>query len=106
MLLQVPSSSRVNTGPASPLLPTTPAGASAGCELFTSDGRALPLVGARLVGEAQGGLARLVLEQKFANTYAENLKVTYRMPLPADGAVSGYEFVIGERVVKGTVDKK
>jgi Ca-activated chloride channel family protein len=63
-------------------------------------------VGARLVGEAQGGLARLVLEQKFANTYAENLKVTYRMPLPADGAVSGYEFVIGERVVKGAVDKK
>ncbi|HTL34861.1 MAG TPA: VIT domain-containing protein, partial [Kofleriaceae bacterium] len=88
------------------LLPTTPAGASAGAELFTSDGRALPLVGARLVGEAQGGLARLVLEQKFANTYAENLKVTYRMPLPADGAVSGYEFVIGERVVKGVVDKK
>ncbi|HUS31143.1 MAG TPA: VIT domain-containing protein, partial [Kofleriaceae bacterium] len=88
------------------LLPTTPAGASAGAELFTSDGRALPLIGARLIGEAQGGLARLVLEQTFANTYAENLKVTYRMPLPADGAVSGYEFVIGERVVKGAVDKK
>ena len=101
MLLSLPSSSRVNS-----LLPTTIEGASAGCELVTSDGRALALVAATLRGEAQGGLARLVLEQRFENPYSETLKVTYRMPLPADGAISGYEFVIGERVVKGQVDKK
>src|SRR5512143_3000157 len=101
MLLQLPSSSRVHS-----LLPSTPEGASAGAELVTSDGRALPLLGAQLRGEAQGGIARLVLEQTYANTYAENLRVTYRMPLPADGAVSGYEFQIGERVVVGVVDRK
>ncbi|MEO8554434.1 MAG: VIT domain-containing protein, partial [Kofleriaceae bacterium] len=84
--------------------PTT--GTSTGAEVVASDGRALPLTGARLVGEAQGGLARLVLEQTFANHYTEVLKVTYRMPLPADGAVSGYEFEIGKRTVKGVVDKK
>jgi Ca-activated chloride channel family protein len=72
----------------------------------TSDGRSLALVGARLLGEAQGGLARLVLEQMFENTYDENLRVTYRMPLPADGAVSGYEFELGDRIIKGTIDKK
>jgi Ca-activated chloride channel family protein len=72
----------------------------------TSDGRSLALVAARLVGEASGGLARLVLEQRFENAYDENLRVTYRMPLPADGAISGYEFVIGERTVKGVIDKK
>ncbi|HEU4613688.1 MAG TPA: VIT domain-containing protein, partial [Kofleriaceae bacterium] len=88
------------------LLPTTPEAASAGCELVTSDGRALALVSACLRGEAQGGLARLVLEQRFENPYDETLKVTYRMPLPADGAVSGYEFVIGERTIKGVIDKK
>ena len=33
--------------------------------------------------------------------YAEPLRVTYRMPLPADGAVSGYAFEIGERVDQG-----
>lgn len=101
MLLSLPSTSRVNS-----LLPATPSGASAGAELVTTDGRLVPLVGARLVGEARGGVARLVLEQQFANRYAETLKVTYRMPLPADGAISGYEFVIGERTIKGTVDKK
>lgn len=88
------------------LLPSTPAGASAGAELVTSDGRSLALVAARLVGEAQGGLARLVLEQVFENNYEENLRVTYRMPLPADGAVSGYEFELGDRVIRGTVDRK
>ncbi|HEY5951084.1 MAG TPA: VIT domain-containing protein, partial [Kofleriaceae bacterium] len=88
------------------LLPTTLEGAHSGAELVTSDGRALALVAATLRGEAQGGLARLVLEQRFENPYSETLKVTYRMPLPADGAISGYEFVIGERVVKGVIDKK
>jgi len=90
----------------SALFPTTPEGASAGAELVTSDGRVLALVDARLTGDAAGGLARLVLEQTFANHHQDVLKVTYRMPLPADGAVSGYEFVIGERTVKGVVDKK
>jgi Ca-activated chloride channel homolog len=101
MFLQLPSTSRV---PA--LFPTTPEGASAGAELVTSDGRALALTAARLIGEAGGGIARLVLEQTFANHDSDILKVTYRMPLPADGAVSGYEFVIGDRTVKGVVDKK
>ncbi len=102
MYAQLPSS----TPAVSSLLPKTPAGASAGAELVTSDGRSLALVSARLIGEAQGGLARLVLEQTFENSYDENLRVTYRMPLPADGAVSGYEFAIGDRVIRGTIDKK
>src|SRR5262245_36798360 len=78
----------------------------AGAELVTADGRSLPLVSAALRADAQAGLARLVLEQRFENTYAETLHVTYRMPLPADGAVSGYAFQIGERVIVGRVDKK
>jgi len=101
MFLSLPSSSRVRA-----LLPTTPEGASSGAELVTSDGRSLALVSATLRGEAQGGIARLVLEQRFENTYDENLRVTYRMPLPADGAVSGYGFEIGERVITGVVDRK
>ena len=101
MILPLPSTSRV---PA--LLPITPEGASRGAELVTSDGRALALVSAALRGEAAGGIARLVLEQRFANPYDEALHVVYRMPLPADGAVSGYAFEIGERVITGVVDKK
>lgn len=75
-------------------------------EVTTTDGRSLPLVGAKLRGEAKGGLARLVLEQTFENRFAETLNVTYRMPLPADGAVSAYAFEIAGRTITGRVDKK
>ena len=89
-----------------PHFPTHQQGASTGAELFTMDGKTLPLVASTLTAEAQGGIARLVLEQAYLNSYDETLRVTYRMPLPAEGAVSGYEFEIAGRVIRGVVDKK
>lgn len=77
-----------------------------GAEMETSDGRSLPLASAHLRVDAKGGIARAVLEQVFENPYEESLKVTYRMPLPADGSVSGYAFAIGARTVAGRVDRK
>lgn len=77
-----------------------------GCELVTKDGRALPLVATHLRAECAGGLARYVLEQTFVNVHDETLHVTYKLPLPADGAVSGYAFQIGLRTVSGRVDPK
>ena len=53
-------------------------------------GRALPLVAARLETRAGGGLARVLLEQRFHNPHDEPLRVTYQLPLPADAAVSGF----------------
>ena len=79
---------------------------SSGGRLVTADGRTLPLKGASLRAEARGGVARVVLEQRFTNPYAEPLAVTYLMPLPADGAVSGYAFTVGERRIVGEVDKR
>jgi Ca-activated chloride channel family protein len=77
-----------------------------GGRLVTADGRTLPLRGATLKADARGGVARVVLEQRFENVYDEPLHVTYLMPLPADGAVSGYAFTLGARRVIGEVDKK
>ena len=77
-----------------------------GALLVTSDGRALPLLSSRLVAEANGGIARVVLEQTFENRHEETLRVTYKMPLPPDGAVSGYEFQVGLRTIKGHVEPK
>ena len=77
-----------------------------GPELLTPDGRSLPLVSAKLRVEAGGGLARVVLEQTFENPYDDTLRVTYKMPLPVDGAVSGYAFRIGTRTISGKVDRK
>lgn len=77
-----------------------------GAEILTPDGRSLPLVSARLRVEAGGGLARVVLEQTFDNPYDDTLRVTYKMPLPVSGAVSGYAFTIGARTITGRVDRK
>ncbi len=102
MVMSLPSPSRL----VQPPFPTTKQGASAGCELVTTDGRTLALTNASLRVDARGGIARCVLEQRFENKFEERLHVTYRMPLPADGAVSGYAFTIGDRVVRGVVDRK
>ena len=74
--------------------------------LVSVEGKALPLLGAVVSGEAEGGLASVVLRQSFANTGGEALEVTYAFPLPADGAVAGYEFRIGERRVVGEIDRR
>src|SRR5262245_5058780 len=82
--------------------PTVP---SSGGRLVAPDGRTLPLRGIEIRGEARGGLARVLLRQRFANAYREPLRVTYQVPLPADGALAGYAFLIGERRIVGEVDR-
>ncbi|HEY8079758.1 MAG TPA: VIT domain-containing protein [Labilithrix sp.] len=77
-----------------------------GPELVGEDGRVVPLASASLRIEAGGGLARIVLEQTFENASDDVLRLTYKMPLPVDGAVSGYAFVIGDRKIIGRVDPK
>ncbi|HYD40313.1 MAG TPA: VIT domain-containing protein [Anaeromyxobacter sp.] len=73
--------------------------------LVAADGRALPLVSAHVRAEARGGLARTVLVQTFRNVHAEPLQVTYLLPLPHAGAVSGFAFRLDGRRVVGAVDR-
>src|SRR3954471_5168689 len=74
-------------------------------KLVTASG-ALPLEHVALRVTARGGMARVVLEQTFANHHPDPLALTYVLPLPADGAVSGFTFRIGERLIEGEVDAR
>lgn len=47
-----------------------------------------------------------VLEEHYTNTSTRALDVTHTIPLPADGAVTAFEIVSGERVAKGVCKKK
>lgn len=105
MTLSLPTLSSLKTM-FEPLAPENDALLARGAELVTTDGRPMPLTSARLSAEAGGGLARYVLEQTFENPYDDPLHVTYKMPLPVDGAVSGYAFRVGERTIAGTVMAK
>lgn len=77
-----------------------------GGRMISADGRALPLTSTSLSVGAKGGLARVVVEQRFENPYQEPLSVTYSLPLPEEGAVSGFSFCVRGRRTVGRVDKK
>jgi Ca-activated chloride channel homolog len=78
---------------------------SSGGRLVATDGRALTLRSLAIRAEARGGLARAELRQRFVNSHAEPLRVTYLVPLPQDAALAGYAFRIGERRIVGEVDR-
>lgn len=79
---------------------------SGGGVLVSLEGKTLPLRGVSLQAVAEAGLARVILGQLFANPYEEPLKVVYSIPLPAEGAVGGYEVRIGPRVIRGVIDTR
>ena len=85
---------------------TSQAAAMTQSQLVAPSDHALALRSAALRVDACAGLGRVVLEQCFANAYDESLHVTYRLPLPADAAVSGFRFHIGERVIEGEIDRR
>jgi len=74
-----------------------------GGRLVAPDGRELLLTGVELCARAAGGRAWVTLVQRFQNPFEEPLRLRYLVPLPADAAVSGYEFEVGERRVRGVV---
>lgn len=79
---------------------------SVGGRMVSTDGRALLLAHSTLRAEARGGVCRVVLVQRFENPHDEALEVTYSLPLPSDGAVSGFAFEMNDARVVGVVDKK
>lgn len=85
--------------------PTTTTSTHGG-RLVATDGRELPLASVHLACVAGGGIARAVLTQTFENPFDEPLTVRYLLPLPSDGAVSGFSFLLGDQRVVGEVTGK
>ena len=77
--------------------------ASNGARLVSFTGEVLPLKSITLTGTATAGIARIRLQQHFTNPYSGPLELTYSFPLPADGAVAGYEIRAGQREIKGQI---
>ncbi|MEZ4433578.1 MAG: VIT domain-containing protein [bacterium] len=83
--------------------PATPDRTGSGGRLVTPDGRDLPLRHAHLTVDARGGIARAVLVQRFYNAHREALRVRYTLPMPADAAVAGFAFTLGDLRVSGEI---
>jgi Ca-activated chloride channel homolog len=105
---------RLSSALASMISSDAPSGSSplAGCAdeqgtvVIAKNGQGFSFKSARLDVRAKGGMATVVLEQTFANPHEQTLDVTYRMPLPEDGAVVGYTFEIDGRTIVGEIDTK
>ena len=74
--------------------------------LVSVDGRTYPLRSAEVRARAEGGFARTILTQEFTNPYEQPLEVLYTMPLPADGAVLGYTVRMGQRIIRGEIERR
>ncbi len=74
--------------------------------LISVDGKTFPLRSARLEARAGGGLASSTLVQEYGNPWHEPLEVLYTLPLPADGAVLGYDIRLGERTITGVIERR
>lgn len=72
--------------------------------LVAVDGRSFPLESASIHASARGGIARTTLCQAFRNPHDEPLEVTYTLPLPADGAVVGFDIRVGDKLITGEIE--
>jgi Ca-activated chloride channel family protein len=74
--------------------------------LVSATSTELPLTASSIKAVATAGFARVTLVQSFTNTEDSLLTVTYKVPLPADGTVSGYRFELADDVIEGEVKEK
>jgi Ca-activated chloride channel homolog len=74
--------------------------------LISVDGKTFPLEKAEVFARAEGGIAATTLLQTYRNPHRESLEAIYRLPLPADGAVIGFTIRIGERIIRGEVERR
>jgi len=91
------------TQPAFAMNPSAP---ETGARLVSTEGVALPLRETRLDADAKGGRARVTLTQHFVNAEDVPLHVRYLLPLPSDGAVSGFAFTVDGRRILGRVERR
>ncbi len=74
--------------------------------LVAVDGRVFPLEAVEIRSRAGAGIAWTILAQSYRNPYKVPLEVLYTLPLPADGAVVAYTIRLGERVIRGEIERR
>lgn len=64
---------------------------------------AFPLRHTAVTAKVAGLVGVYEIEQQFENPFATPLEAVYLFPLGDDGAVSGYQITVGERVIRGEI---
>jgi Ca-activated chloride channel family protein len=74
--------------------------------LRSLSGEPVALQGVSLRGVAEGCLFDLTVEQRYANREARAIEAVYTFPLPLGAVLLGVELEIGERRLRGIVERK
>jgi Ca-activated chloride channel family protein len=70
------------------------------------DGARLPLEHTDVHAQVRGHVAEVRVKQRFKNSYAKTIEVTYTFPLPENSAVDSMRMIIGERVIESEVQTR
>ena len=65
----------------------------------------LPLTHTDVQIDVSGFVARATVVQKYHNPFDKPIEAVYTFPLPADAAVDAMEMTIGNRVIKGRIER-
>ncbi|MBO0859001.1 MAG: TonB family protein [Chloracidobacterium sp.] len=65
-----------------------------------------PLKHTDVKAEISGQLARVTLTQEFHNPFDEKIEAVYVFPLPQSAAVDDMTMIIGDRVIKGKINRR
>ncbi|WP_437649325.1 VIT domain-containing protein [Sorangium sp. So ce362] len=91
------------------MIPTTdplrPATTPMSC-LCTSAGHPVPLLGVSLSGEVFGGVARLVVRQRYRNEERRPIEAIYTFPLPSEASIAGFAMECAGRRLEGEVKER
>ena len=101
--VSTPYSPKVNT---QPQRGATPPG---GGGLFTTvegEWQVFPLQHTAVAAKIAGNISRVEVTQTFANPYNKPLEAVYKFPLPDEAAVDDMEIRIGDRLIKGMIEKR
>jgi Ca-activated chloride channel family protein len=65
-----------------------------------------PLKHTKVDADVSGPVARVLVTQTFQNPYDETIEAVYVFPLPHDAAVCDFEMRIGERTIRGDIERR
>jgi Ca-activated chloride channel family protein len=65
-----------------------------------------PLKHTEVHAEVSGPVTRVEVTQTFANPYEETIEAVYVFPLPHEAAVNDLTMRLGERVIRGVIDRR
>ncbi|WP_437817468.1 VIT domain-containing protein [Sorangium sp. So ce1078] len=85
--------------------PSRPATTPTSC-LRSSEGHPVPLLGVSLSGEVFGGVARLVVRQRYRNEERRPIEAIYTFPLPSEASIAGFAMECAGRRLEGEVKER